>query len=194
MQSRTLTNLELQLASPPGALLELAKRLDKCHEPRGAETLALAWARELGRRILEAHLAAIDPTPLSCPRCGASQQASSGKRGGQRKDSVTFNPRRRTTKLVATLLGEVRLKRRIWRCTKCGAEHAPLDMALGLRGMLSEGLVAAIAPMAGLPVRRGSELLRQLCGIRLGAATIYRVITGTRTRPGTKNRAKRSRN
>ncbi len=74
-----------------------------------AEVGVALW-RELVER-LEATLEA----PLACPACGGSMKANG-----------------RAPRRLVTLAGEVELRRRRYRCTGCGSELVPLDVALGL--------------------------------------------------------------
>lgn len=77
---------------------------------------------------------------------------------------------------MASLLGEVRLERRVWRCARCGLERAPIDGALGLHGVLSGGAAeAALRLLVELPVRRARDLLERLCGVGVAAATMHRL-------------------
>lgn len=77
---------------------------------------------------------------------------------------------------MTSLLGEVALERRVWRCRDCGTERAALDQALGLQGVLSGGAAeAALRLLVEMPFRRAQDLLVRLCGVRVAAATIHRL-------------------
>jgi len=55
------------------------------------------------------------PTPAACDACGGRLKANG-----------------RAPRRLVTLAGEVELGRRRYRRAGCGAEHVPLDAALGL--------------------------------------------------------------
>jgi hypothetical protein len=74
-----------------------------------AEVGVRLWHELVGR--LEAAL----PVPAACPACGGRLKANG-----------------RAPRRLVTLSGEVDLRRRRYRCLACGAEHVPLDAALGL--------------------------------------------------------------
>ena len=80
-------------------------------------TVSTALA-EIGIRLwreLVARLEADLPVPVACPACGGRVKANG-----------------RAPRRLVTLAGEIELRRRRLRCTACGAEHVPLDAALGL--------------------------------------------------------------
>jgi hypothetical protein len=66
-------------------------------------------------KALVAQLAAALPAPDGCASCGGSVKANG-----------------RAPRRLVTLSGEVELHRQRYRCTTCGAETVPLDLALGL--------------------------------------------------------------
>jgi hypothetical protein len=80
-------------------------------------TVSAALA-EVGARLwreLVARLEAVIPVPVACATCGGPLKANG-----------------RAPRRLVTLAGEVELRRRRYRCTACGAEEVPLDLALGL--------------------------------------------------------------
>jgi hypothetical protein len=80
-------------------------------------TVSAALA-EVGVRLwseLVVRLEAALPMPAGCPACGDRMKANG-----------------RAPRRLVTLAGEVELRRRRYRCLGCGAEHVPLDAALGL--------------------------------------------------------------
>ncbi|HUR03603.1 MAG TPA: UPF0236 family protein [Nonomuraea sp.] len=114
---------------------------------------------EIGVRLwheLVARLEAALPTPVTCAGCGGRLKANG-----------------RAPRRLVTLVGEVELRRRRYRCTGCGAEQVPLDAALGLEprvahilGVRERGLwlvtelsyakaVEAAAELRGWPIGRG---------------------------------------
>jgi len=73
---------------------------------------------EVGVRLwheLVERLEAALPVPVTCAGCGGRLKANG-----------------RAPRRLVTLAGEVELRRRRFRCTGCGAEQVPLDLALGL--------------------------------------------------------------
>jgi len=112
-----------QSQQPKGAQMECTVPLSVClateHADVGSlertvgaalsEVGARLWVELLGR--LEVALA----TPVTCASCGAPMKANG-----------------RAPRRLVTLVGEVEIRRRRYRCTACGAEVVPLDTALGL--------------------------------------------------------------
>lgn len=66
-------------------------------------------------KALVAQLEAALPAPTACPACEGRLKANG-----------------RAPRRLVTLSGEVELRRQRYRCTACGAETVPLDLALGL--------------------------------------------------------------
>jgi len=81
---------------------------------------------EVGTRLwqeLVARLEAALPIPVACTGCGGPLKANG-----------------RAPRRLATLAGEVELRRRRFRCTACGTEVVPLDAALGLEPRIQHTL------------------------------------------------------
>ena len=77
---------------------------------------------------------------------------------------------------MVSSLGELSYRRRVYRCSRCGAEHAPLDGALGLAGQLTGGAAEAGALLlAEMPAASAARTLRQLTGVRISRATLDRL-------------------
>lgn len=74
-------------------------------------------------RELVARLEAALPVPDRCAGCGGRLKANG-----------------RAPRRLVTLAGELELRRRRYRCTACGAEHVPLDAALGLEPRIAHTL------------------------------------------------------
>lgn len=82
-----------------------------------------------------------------------------------------------------TLLGAASLPRKIWKCSRCRGEFAPLDERLGARGCLSGGAAeATLALLAELPHRVARGLVKKLCGVNASASTVQRL--GEKVGPG----------
>jgi hypothetical protein len=73
---------------------------------------------EVGQRLWAALVDQLElalPVPTVCRTCGGRLKANG-----------------RAPRRLVTLAGEVELRRRRYRCTTCGSEQVPLDLALGL--------------------------------------------------------------
>ena len=90
--------------------------------------------------------------------------------------SPLSRPRRRRERTVASAVGELRYARRTYRCERCGHEHAVLDRALGVTGQVTaRAAQMSLSLMVEMPSRRASQMLVELCGLRLSSATIDRL-------------------
>lgn len=119
-----------------------------------AEVGRALWAALLGR--LEAAL----PEPVACGRCGGALKANG-----------------RAPRRLVTLAGEVELRRRRFRCTGCGAEHVPLDAALGLppRAQHSLGVrERALWLVDELSYARTARTLEELRGLPVSHGELHR--------------------
>jgi hypothetical protein len=88
-------------------------------------TIAAALAG-VGRALwtaLVTELEASLPVPAACEGCGGPVKANG-----------------RAPRRLVTLTGEVELRRRRYRCTACGTETVPLDLALGLEPRIAHTL------------------------------------------------------
>lgn len=75
-----------------------------------------------------------------------------------------------------TLLGAVAYERLLWKCEACRREHAPLDLGLGMQGVMSAGAAeSALLLLAEMPHRRAKDLLARLCRVSVSAATVDRL-------------------
>jgi hypothetical protein len=81
------------------------------------------------------------------------------------------------SKTVATLVGQVTFERAYYRCRACGESSLPYDERVGLgQSAVSEGMGKAVC-LCGVqePFAPGAEMLRELTGQKLAAATAHRV-------------------
>lgn len=128
-----------------------------------AETKTLTQMRELGRRLLEAGLAAR----------GTGHQA-----GGRRCDCgqpMRFEGYR--PKAVQTLVGWITVHRAYYRCPACGATQYPLDATLGLaRDSHSPGVRRLTTRFGALlPFAQAAATLVEAAGVQLSASTVRSV-------------------
>jgi hypothetical protein len=145
----------LELLSREGIVLSL--------DVGEAETLLRAKMLEVARAALQHHM---DRQALGY--AGSSRACGCG--GSQR-----FVGHRE--KVLATLVGPVRLRRAYYHCGACGASCFPYDQQAGLEACkVSPGLAKAAA-LAGIevPFAQASKLLAELSGIDLSESTIARV-------------------
>ncbi len=83
-------------------------------------------------------------------------------------------------------MGALRFRRRVYRCPRCGREHAWLDAKLGMVGAQTAGTAQLAALLSvEMPERGAVQKLRELCGVRMGATTAWRnrQRLGARMRP-----------
>jgi hypothetical protein len=120
----------------------------------------------IGARAVELHLAG---KPLGYE---GSSRACDG--GGCKHDQKFVGHRPRT---LATLMGQVTIKRAYYHCRHCGASGCPYDRQVGLgSGHESVGLAKAASLLAAVdPFVPAATLLHELTGQRLGDRTIHRV-------------------
>ena len=121
---------------------------------------------EIGARAVEMHLASktlgYEGSSRACddPHCGHDQKF------------VGHRPR-----TLATLLGQVTIRRAYYHCRHCGASCCPYDRAVGLgSGHESVGLAKAAALVSLLdPFVPAAKVLAELTGQRLGDRTVHRL-------------------
>jgi hypothetical protein len=120
----------------------------------------------IGARAIELHLAGkklgYEGSSRACdnPHCGHDQKF------------VNHRPR-----TLATLLGQVTIKRAYYHCKHCGASCCPYDQAVGLGGgQESVGLAKAAALASAVdPFIPAATLLYELSGQRLGDRTVHKI-------------------
>jgi hypothetical protein len=88
-----------------------------------------------------------------------------------------FVTHKRESKQLRTVLGEIRLRRRIQRCSSCGSWRVPEDQALDVaKTGFSPGLRRMMAKTgAEVCFDRGQEFLFDLSGVRVTAKEVERV-------------------
>jgi hypothetical protein len=119
-----------------------------------AEVGVALW-RELAQR-LEASL----PVPVACGACGAPVKANG-----------------RAPRRLVTLAGEVELRRRRYRCTGCGTETVPLDLALGLEPRVQHTLGVrerGLWLVTEMSYAKAAETAGELRGWSIGRSELHR--------------------
>jgi hypothetical protein len=118
----------------------------------------------VGARAVELHLAGkqlgYEGSSRACEQCGQNQKF------------VDHRPR-----TLATLMGQVTIKRAYYHCKHCRASRCPYDEAVGLgTGQESVGLAKAAALVSAVdPFIPAATLLHELTGQRLGDRTVHRL-------------------
>jgi len=166
-----LTSIE-QLVGNNSDWQQLSQRLSQATSLSGIVLVAWQMGIWLARGIVSQQLAvrAQAPSPWGdCPVCG-SRIVSKGFASRQ----------------MLTLVGVVQWKRRVGRCPKqcLGTQSIPLDRALGIRGhqQTSIELVRLASLLAVfVPFELACQLLQQLTGIEVGAATIWQWVQSVGT-------------
>ena len=82
----------------------------------------------------------------------------------------------RRAKRFQTVLGDLTLERAYYHCPECQSGFCPRDIALGLEGPLSPGVVRMIGAVgATVSFEEGSGLLNELAGLHIGAKQVERM-------------------
>lgn len=125
-------------------------------------TVSAALA-EVGVRLwreLVARLEATLAVPDTCPACGGAVKGNG-----------------RAPRRLVTLTGEVELRRRRYRCTACGTETVPLDLALGLEPRVQHTLGVrerGLWLVTEMSYARAAETAGELRGWSIGRTEIHR--------------------
>ncbi len=143
--------------------VSLTVTLQAEHADLGSLERAVAAAltqvgQALWRHLLDLVEAAV-PIPERCG-CGAPVKANG-----------------RAPRRLVTLAGEVQLRRRRFRCTRCGAERVPLDEALGLEARTQHSLGVrerALWLVTELSYARTAQTLDELRGIAVSRGELHR--------------------
>jgi hypothetical protein len=132
----------------------------------------LSEVEQLVRQVVLRVGAAAVELHLSGKRLG--YEGSSRACDGCPRDQKFVGHRPRT---LATLMGQVTVKRAYYHCKHCGSSCCPYDQAVGLGGgHESVGLAKAVSLLAAVdPFIPAATLLHELTGQRLGDRTIHRV-------------------
>lgn len=81
----------------------------------------------------------------------------------------------RRSKCFQTVLGDLTLERAYYYCSQCQRGFCPREVALGLEGSLSPGVIRMIGAVgATVSFEEGSGLLNELAGLQIGAKQVER--------------------
>jgi hypothetical protein len=125
-------------------------------------TVSAALA-EVGTALWQALVAQLEgslPTPVTCAVCGGPLKANG-----------------RAPRRLVTLTGEVELRRRRYRCTACGTETVPLDLALGLEPRVQHTLGVrerGLWMVTEMSYAKAAETARELRGWSIGRSELHR--------------------
>ena len=119
--------------------------------------VVLAWAARLIERPLNSDTSDRRDLAVQC-RCG---------------HAARYVGRRQ--KRVLSAWGELQLQRAYYHCRHCGSGFCPRDPQLGIEGGLSPAVVRMIAAVGAMvSFQEGSELLRELAEVEVGAKQVER--------------------
>ena len=119
---------------------------------------------QIGAAAMELHLGqrrlGYEGSSRACDGCGHNQKF------------IAHRPR-----TLATLMGQVTLRRAYYHCRHCAASCCPYDLQVGLgSGQESVGLAKAAALVATVdPFIPAATLLKELTGQKLGDRTVHRI-------------------
>jgi hypothetical protein len=135
-----------------GELRQMWEASGEMKDGEAMETAVQGWVRTTGARVMAAltqeAIRRQEQTQIPV-RCGAAMRLHS------------YQPRQ-----VTTLLGTVRLRRRYYRCLKCGRSRYPADAWPGWKDGFSFGVEEVVAwKCAALPYREAVASLEKLAGV-----------------------------
>lgn len=133
---------------------QLWESLEEMPDAEHLEEAVREWQRRAGREVMGrlCQEAIVRREQAQIPVCC-----------GKRMDHHS-----RQWRCVKTLLGDVRVRRRWYRCLECGATRYPADVWLGWKGGFSHPLQEAVAwECAGQPYREAVASLKKLAGVAL---------------------------
>lgn len=142
---------------------QLWQGLDQVETGDALEAMVHQWAAGAGRQVLQA----LCQEAVRRREQGVAPQCCGA--------SMDYHSRRWRT--VKTLLGDVRLRRRYYRCLRCGRSLFPADGWLGWRGDFSHRVQEAVAwECSLLPYRQARGSLAKLAGIELSVDAAERLV------------------
>lgn len=152
--------LEQQVVAEVRELWEAAQEAGSAEK---MEQLVLQWRAGIGATVMQAlcQEAAQQRERAQVPVCC-----------GERMDHHS-----RIAKTVLTLLGPIRVRRRYYRCLRCGASLLPADEWLIWKGRFSHHLEEAVAWQCSLlPYREALAGLKKLAGVELSVLGAERIV------------------
>ena len=153
-------------------LREVWESLEQMESAEQLEEAVQSWQRRVGQQVMVAlcQEAIVRRERARVPVCC-----------GKRMDHHS-----RPWRTVETLLGNVRVRRRWYRCLGCGKNRYPADAWLGWKGGFSHRVREVVAwECAGLPYREATGSLEKLAGVTVSvhAAECIAAQWGSRALP-----------
>lgn len=144
-------------------LRQLWEGLDGMDGADALEEAVQAWQRRVGQQVMVA----------------LCQEAIQRRERAQ-KPACCGHPmdhHSRTWRTVKTLLGDVRVRRRWYRCLRCGTNRYPADAWLGWKGAFSHGFEEVVAWQSSvLPYREAVASLEKLAGLAVSMHAAERIV------------------
>jgi hypothetical protein len=142
---------------------QLWESLDRMESGEALEKAVQVWQRAMGRQVMQA---------LCQEAIRRRDQAQVPMCCDRRMDNHS-----RPWRTVKTLQGDVRVRRRWYRCLQCGANRFPVDQWLGWKGGFSHGVQEVVAwECAGLPYREAVASLEKLGGLAVSVHAAERIV------------------
>ena len=142
---------------------QLWESLDRMESGEALEKAVQVWQRAMGRQVMQA---------LCQEAIRRRDQAQVPMCCDRRMDNHS-----RPWRTVKTLQGDVRVRRRWYRCLQCGANRFPVDQWLGWKGGFSHGVQEVVAwECAGLPYREAVASLEKLAGLAVSVHAAVRFV------------------
>ncbi len=141
---------------------ELWESLERMESGEQLEEAVQSWQRRVGQQVMVA---------LCQEVIGRRERAQVPVCCGKRMDHHS-----RQWRTVETLLGNVRVRRRWYRCLGCGKNRYPADAWLGWKGGFSHRVREVVAwECAGLPYREATASLEKLAGLSVSVHAAERI-------------------
>lgn len=142
---------------------QLWEGLDGMESADALETAVQTWQRGAGQQVL---------TALCQEAIQRRERAQKPACCGRGMDHHS-----RTWRTVKTLLGDVRVRRRWYRCLHCRTNRYPADQWLGWRGSFSHGFEEVVAWQSSLlPYREAVASLEKLGGLAVSMHAAERIV------------------
>lgn len=159
-QQQTWEHLEQQMQQE---LRELWESLGQMESGEALEEAVQAWQRRAGKQVMVA---------LCQEAIGRRERAERPVCCGKKMDHHS-----RTWRTVKTLLGDVRMRRRWYRCLQCGTNRYPADAWLGWKGGFSHRFEEVVAWQSSLlPYREAVASIEKLAGLAVSVCAAERIV------------------
>lgn len=144
-------------------LTQLRESLGGMMDAEALEEAVQAWQRRAGRQVMAA---------LCQEAIQRREQAAQPVCCGRKMDHHS-----RTWRTVKTLLGDIRMRRRWYRCLHCGSNRYPADEWLGWKGGFSHRFEEMVAWQSSLlPYREAVASLEKLAGLAVSVCAAERIV------------------